>query len=194
MRAEQTACSPYPASVRGEPERRPARAHATAAQPVPRYTVLALRALLAARARVRPAPPKCACVRWARCGRPAESDVSASPCQYALQARRALRAHPQPPSVCGARGSRFEGGTHTSAYVSAHPSSALHDIRGALRGRHSSVSAPPRRGVRGALYALRAARARDRPPPPRHAGSVLCSLSATRTRVSSPRPRAGVRG
>ena len=59
-RAEPTACSPNPATVRGEPEHRQhpgqpgaqaARAHATAAQPVPRpgCTALALRALLTAR-------------------------------------------------------------------------------------------------------------------------------------------------
>ena len=71
-RAEHTACSPSLATVRGEPEHSPrpgqlpvgaqaARAQATATQPVPRpgCTVVALRALLAARARVRPTPVGC---------------------------------------------------------------------------------------------------------------------------------------
>ena len=84
------------------------------------------------------------------------------------------RAHiPGPALVCGARCLRIEGGTRTLAHVSARPSSVLSDIRGALHGRHPSVSAPLCPCVRGALYALRAARARDRPPPPgapRHAG------------------------
>ena len=73
------------------------------------------------------------------------------------------RAHPilRIGVLCG---SRFEGGTRTSAHVSAHPSFVLRDIRRALRGRHSSVSAQPCRGVRGAKNVLRA---RDRHPPPR---------------------------
>ena len=64
-RAEETARLPNPATVRGEPERRPppgqldapaAHAHAAAAQPVPLCTVRAIRALLAD---VRPSPPLC---------------------------------------------------------------------------------------------------------------------------------------
>ena len=180
-------------------------------------TVLALRALLAAHARVRPAsvgcrssttvprcdgsvsrsaaglrpvPPKCSFVHSARCGRPVDRGrVRIAPPRHVASKSylaASMRGHPRPVSECGARGSRFEGGTRTSAHVSAHPSSVLHDIRGALRGRHSSVSAPPCHGVRGALYALRASRARVRPPPPRHTVSALCSLLAARTRVRPP--------
>ena len=99
-------------------------------------------------------------------------DVSASLRQDAVRARHALlpaRARiPRPASACGACASRFQGqGRH--AHIGAcirHPSSVLHDIRGALRGRHSSVSAPPYCGVRGAQCALLAAYARDRPLSP----------------------------
>ena len=126
----------------------------------------AFHCLLTESVSLRPAPPRCACVRCARNGRPA--DVSALPCQDVLRAHHALlpaRARiPSSASVCCARGSRFEGGTRTSAHVSAHPSFVLRDIRRALRGRHSSVSAQPCRGVRGAKNVLRA---RDRHPPPR---------------------------
>ena len=163
---------------------------AVAAPPPCHGAMVAFHALLTARVSLRPVPPKCSFVHSARCGRPVDRGrVRIAPPRHVASKSylaASMRGHPRPVSECGARGSRFEGGTRTSAHVSAHPSSVLHDIRGALRRRHSSVSAPPCHGVRGALYALRASRARVRPPPPRHTVSALCSLLAARTRVRPP--------
>ena len=149
--------------------------------------MVAFQSLLTERVSLRPVPPRCACVRCARNGRPA--DVSASPGQDELRARHALlpaRARiPCSASVFADRAfnAALRAACAHRCIFPPTPSSVLHDIRGALRGRHSSVSAPPCRGVLGALYALRA---RDRPPPPR-SQRLRRRRFAPPTRSGSPR-------
>ena len=108
------------------------------------------------RVSLRPVPPRCACVRCAGNGRPA--DVSASPGQDVLRARHALLpAHARIPcstSLSGARGSRFEEAARAHRRIYPPTPSPCSTMSGERSAGGTRQCPPHPAAVCGARYTL----------------------------------------